>query len=105
MNNEEFLHILALVNTEGIGDVLAKKLITHFGSASAVFSAKKQDLLNISGIGNSIISDLKNKNIFTQAEQEIEFINSNNIEYFYFKNDDYPTYLNHCYDAPILLFK
>lgn len=105
MNKEEFLHILALVNADGIGDVMAKKLISHFGSAVAIFSAKKQHLLKISGVGTSMIAALTNKNIFTKAEEEIEFINSNNIEYFYFKNDDYPTYLNHCYDAPLLLFK
>ena len=105
MNNEEFLHILALVNADGIGDVMAKKLISHFGSAAAIFSAKKQHLLQISGVGTSMIAALTNKSIFKKAEQEIEFINSNNIEYFYFKNDDYPTYLNHCYDAPLLLFR
>ena len=105
MNNEEFLHILALVNADGIGDVMAKKLISHFGSAKAVFSTKKQHLLKISGVGTSMIAALTNKDIFTKAEREIEFINSNHIEYFYFKNDDYPSYLNHCYDAPILLFK
>ena len=105
MNNKEFLHILALLHADGIGDVMAKKLISHFGNAVAIFSANKQHLLKLPGVGTSIISALKNKNIFIKAEQEIEFINSNNIEYFYFKNDDYPPYLNHCYDAPILLFK
>jgi DNA processing protein len=105
LNNEEFLNILALLNTDGIGDVMAKKLISHFGNAAGIFAAKKHQLLKISGIGTSMIAALKNKNNFTKAEQEIEFINSNNIEYFYFKNDDYPSYLNHCYDAPILLFK
>ena len=105
LNKEEFLHILALLNADGIGDVMAKKLISHFGSAVGIFAAKKQQLLKISGVGTSMINALTNKNIFTKAEQEIEFINSNNIEYFYFKNDDYPPYLNHCYDAPILLFK
>ena len=105
LNKEEFLHILALLNADGIGDVMAKKLISHFGNAVGIFAAKKQQLLKISGVGISMINALTNKNIFTKAEQEIEFINSNNIEYFYFKNDDYPPYLNHCYDAPILLFK
>jgi DNA processing protein len=105
LNEEEFLNILALVRADGIGDVMAKKLITHFGSPEAVFSAKKRDLLQISGVGNSIISALSNKDIFVKSEQEIEFIKANNIECLYFKNINYPAYLNHCYDAPILLFK
>lgn len=105
MKQEELRYVLALINTEGIGDVLAKKLITHFGSASAVFLQSKQNLLKISGIGNSIISALNNKNNFARAEQEIEFITKNKIDYFYFKDANYPSYLTHCYDSPVLLFK
>jgi len=105
LKNEELLYILALLNTEGVGDVMAKKLIAHFGSASTIFSQKKGTLLKISGIGNSIISALKDKNNFSRAEQEIKFINENNINYSYFQDDDYPIYLNHCFDAPVLFFQ
>jgi DNA processing protein len=105
LKKEELLHILALLNTDGIGDVMAKKLIAHFGSATAIFSQKKQTLLKLSGIGSSIFSALKNKSNFTRAEKEIEFINANNIQYSYFKDNDYPIYLNQCFDAPVLFFK
>jgi len=103
--NEELLHVLALINTDGVGDVMAKKLIANFGSATNIFSAKKQQLLNVQGIGNSIISALSDKTTFIKAEKEIEFIKTNNIQYSYFKDDDYPTYLKHCFDAPLLFFK
>jgi len=105
LNKEELLHVLALVNADGIGDIIAKKLIMHFGNATDIFSAKKQDLLRISGVGTSLISTLSEKDNFNKAEKEIEFMDSNNIECFYFKNDDYPAYLKHCFDAPLLLFK
>ncbi len=105
MNNEELYHVLALLHTEGIGDVMAKKLITHFGSATAVFSAKKQQLLAVSGIGTSIFSALKAKQNFAKATQEIAFINANGIQYYYFKDTHYPAYLKHCFDAPVLLFR
>ena len=105
MEKEELLHILALLNSEGVGDVLAKKLITQFGSATAVFSQKNQTLSKIAGIGVVTIRALKDKNNFIRAEQEIDFINKNNIEYSYFKEEAYPTYLKHCFDAPVLFFK
>ncbi len=105
LKNEELLHVLALLNTDGIGDVLAKKMIAHFGSATAVFSQRKQNLLKISGIGSSIIFALANTANFKRAEKEIEFINANDIHYFYFKDANYPTYLKHCFDAPVLLFQ
>lgn len=105
LNNKELLHILALLNTDGIGDVMAKKLIAQFGSASAIFSQSKRELLKTSGIGNSIISALTIKKNFIRAEKEIEFMNTNNIQYSYFKDSNYPTYLNHCFDGPVLIFK
>ena len=105
LKNEELLHILALLNTDGIGDVMAKKLIAHFGSATAIFSQKKQALLKISGIGSLIIAALRDKNNFARAQQEIEFIQDNNIQYSYFQDNDYPVYLNQCFDAPVLFFK
>lgn len=105
MDNQELLYILTLLHTEGIGDVVAKKLIAQFGSAAAIFSANKQQLLKVSGIGSSIINSLKDKNTRLRAEQEIEFINTYNIGYTYFKDTNYPSYLKHCFDAPVLLFQ
>jgi len=105
LKNEELLNLLALINANGIGDVMAKKLISHCGSASEIFSENKQTLAKIPGVGTAIIYALKNKSIFTRAEQEIEFINTHNIQYSYFQDSDYPQYLKHCFDAPILFFK
>ena len=105
LNTEDLFHLLALLNTDGIGDVLAKKLIVHFGSATTIFSAKKQQLLQISGIGSSIITALKSATNFDRAKQELDFIKVNNIQYSYFKDADYPAYLKHCFDAPVLFFK
>lgn len=105
MKNQELLNLLALINAEGIGDVLAKKLISYCGSASAVFSEKKQSLAKIPGVGTSITYNLKNKTNFERAFQEIEYIDKNSIQFSYFKDDDYPNYLKHCFDAPVLFFK
>ena len=105
LKTEELLHILALLNVEGIGDVLAKKLISHFGSASEVFSTKKQNLQQVSGIGNSIIRALADKRHLLRAEEELKFIAANQIKCLYFQDKNYPEYLKHCYDAPVLLFQ
>ena len=105
MKHEELLHLLALINADGIGDVVAKKLISHCGSAIAIFKEKKQSLEKIQGIGTSITYALKDKTTFERAAKEIEFITKNNIEYSYFQDDDYPNYLKHCFDSPVLFFK
>ena len=105
MKHEELLHLLALINADGIGDVVAKKLISHCGSAIAIFKEKKQSLEKIQGIGTSITYALKDKTTFERAAKEIEFITKNNIEYSYVLEDDYPQNLKYCIDGPILFFK
>lgn len=40
MNQTELYHLLALLKIEGVGDIVAKKLINHCGSAENVFNAK-----------------------------------------------------------------
>lgn len=105
MKHEKLLNLLALINANGIGDVMAKKLISHCGSATQIFTEKRQALSKISGVGSAIIYALKDKTIFTRAEKEIEFINTHKIQYSYFQDDDYPVYLKHCFDAPIFFFK
>ena len=44
---DELVAILRLQHVPNIGDVLAKKLISHCGSPSAIFEDKKQNLLKI----------------------------------------------------------
>ena len=105
MNKDELLYILALQKTKGIGDIIAKKLITTLGSASAVYQEKPQNIKKLNGIGTIILANLKDKNPLKQAEKEMEFIIKNNIKTFYFLDDDYPLKLKYCIDGPILYFQ
>ena len=42
MTDTELFNVLALTRVEGVGDIVAKRLINHIGSAEAVFKAKKK---------------------------------------------------------------
>ncbi len=105
MTENNLLSVLALQHVTNIGDITAKKLISHCGSAEAVFKEKKHNLLKIEGIGNLIINDLFEPIHFKAAEEELHFINSNNISCLYFNEEDYPDKLMHCIDGPVLLFQ
>ena len=104
MNSTELFNILALLKVEGVGDIVAKKLINHCGSAENVFKSNFQALKSIDGIGTVLIRNLKNKAIFEKAEQELRFIEKEKITVLYYQNDDYPNKLKHCIDGPVLLF-
>jgi DNA processing protein len=104
MNEQELFSLLALQKVELVGDVVAKKLLNHFESASDIFQAKANKLTSIDGIGSVLIKNLKDKSVFHKAEAELKFIQENEIDVHYFKEKSYPEKLKHCFDAPILMF-
>lgn len=104
MTDSELLNILALMRVEGVGDIVAKRLINHLGSAEAVFGAKKSQITAIEGIGEVVYNSLKGANTFKLAEAELKFIQDNTIRPLYYQEKNYPDRLKHCIDGPVLLF-
>jgi DNA processing protein len=104
MNETELYYLLALQKVESVGDIVAKKLLTHCGDAAAIFNTKSSQLTSIEGIGSTLISKLKNKSIFAKAEAELKYISNNGINVSYFQDKAYPERLKHCIDGPLLLF-
>lgn len=104
MTTSELYYTLALLQVEGVGDIVAKKLIHHCGSAEKVFDTKKNKLLAIDGIGEILLKKLSGKHIFDTAQKELDFIEKENITFHSFLDDDYPERLKHCVDGPAVLF-
>ncbi len=104
MNTTDLFYTLALMQVEGVGDIVAKKLINHCGSAEKVFLEKKPKLAMIEGIGQAVIRNLKNKTAFERAEKEVRFVELHNISYCSYQQEPYPNRLKHCLDGPVLLF-
>ncbi len=104
MNEQELFYLLALQRVEGVGDIIAKKLLTHLGTAEAVFKAKSSQLASIDGIGTILLKNFKDQSVFAKAESELQFIASNQINATTFHDIDYPERLKHCFDSPLVLF-
>lgn len=105
MSTDDYYYLLALSRVEGIGDVIAKKLIRHCGNAEAVFKEKNGSLLKIQSVGASLIKALKEKSVFERTEKELKFIDKNSIEVVSFYDNHYPNRLKECFDAPLVLFQ
>lgn len=104
MNEEELKYQIAITLLEGIGAIGAKKLIAYCGGAEAVFKEKKQALLKIPNIGKKAANTISKSVVFTEAEEEINYIVKNNITPHFFLNKSYPQRLVHCEDGPIMLY-
>lgn len=94
MEASELFYTLALLKVEGVGDIMAKKLMNHCGSAEAVFKTKTQQLAAIDGVGTMLLKNLKDQSVFDKANKELEFIQNNSINVSYFQNENYRTNSN-----------
>lgn len=104
MSEQDLFYLLALLKVEGVGDIMAKKLLTHFGKAETVFTTKTNQIAAIDGVGSVLLKNLKDKSIFEKASNELDFIKSNNIKVSFFQDENYPERLKHCFDSPVLIF-
>lgn len=102
--HNELLYQLALTLVPQIGDVQAKILVQHFGSAKAIFNASLFMLEKLEGIGTIRARAIKSFHDFDAAEAELRFIEKGNITPLFLSDAAYPKRLLHCYDAPTLLF-
>lgn len=104
MTDQELFYLLALQKVEGVGDIMAKKMLTHCGNAEAVFKSKSSQIALIDGVGTVLIKNMKDPGIFEKADQELKFIRNNKIDVSFFQNESYPDRLKHCIDSPVLIF-
>lgn len=101
----ELPYQIALTLLGGVGDVNAKNLLAYCGSASEVFKQKKAHLLKIPGIGElTAKSVVSGKDVLNRAEEELRFIEKENIHPLFFSDDTYPRRLKQCNDSPVMLY-
>ena len=103
MLSPHLLYQLALTVIPGIGPVQARILLQHC-DADEIFYAKKSFLEKIEGIGPSRAAAITAFRDFTMLENEIRFIERQQIQPLFITDADYPKRLLNCYDSPVLLF-
>ncbi|WP_378185999.1 DNA-processing protein DprA [Aquimarina sp. W85] len=104
MNDTEKLALLTLKKVPNLGDSSIKKMIRTIGSADEVLKEKKANLLKIDGIGTTKVKDIHDVKCYRAAENELSFVEKNNIQLITYLDDDYPDKLKHCIDGPVILF-
>ena len=104
MTEQDLFYLLALLRVEGVGDIMAKKLLANFGKAENIFKAKNSQIAAVDGVGAVLLKNLKDKTVFEKASQELKFIDQNDIKTSFFQEEHYPERLKHCIGAPVLIF-
>lgn len=107
--SEEEKALLILSCTEKLGPATARGLIEHFGSATAVLNASPHALQTAPGMGSTLLRTLKSGNATKVAEEEYLLLKElaekgHNITPIFTGSEQYPDYLDHCFDAPLILY-
>ena len=97
-------HKIALGLIPRIGDINARKLVSHFGSVEAVFQESYRNLIKIPGIGTGIAGSITDKSYLEIAEKEAEYVSRNKIKTYFYLDNDYPFRLRQCDDSPVVFF-
>jgi len=97
-------HKIALGLIPRIGDINARKLVSHFGSVEAVFHEPYRNLVKIPGIGSGLAKYISNRTYLETAEKEAEYVTKNRIKTFFYLDSDYPYRLRQCDDSPVVFF-
>ena len=88
--NDDLLYLIALKKIPLVGDITAKKLIAHFGSAKNIFAQRRSSLEKVMGIGSKITQNILSSQYLQEAEKELFFAEKHGMWiaiYSYTKND------------------
>lgn len=100
---EERAHLCALNRIFGFEPKIAHALLSHFGSASEVFSIKEKDMDMILGPYSRYRKSLHASAVEKEAK-ELEKLAEKGISFLGWNEDAYPDLLRQCEDAPVGLY-
>ncbi len=101
---KDLLYKIALTKIPLVGAVTAKNLVSYCGGVRDVFEARRKDLLKIPGIGRQVAMNVLSKTALEEAEQEMLFLEKNEITPLFYLDKNFPQRLSPLYDSPILLY-
>ena len=104
MSDIQLMHKIALGLIPRIGDINARKLVSHFGCVEAIFHEPYRNLIKIPGIGTGIAKYISDRSYLDTAEKEADYVTKNNIRTFFYLDSDYPFRLRQCDDSPVVFF-
>lgn len=104
MNNTNIIHQIGLTFLKGIGPRKASQLVSKLGSIEAVFCEKLGDIQGLTGINTPVLIKMQRDQALKLAEDQLNFIQKNNVSTHFYLDSNYPRRLKQCIDAPLLLY-
>lgn len=101
---DEQIYTLALTRIPGLGLTGAYNLLRAMGTAGNIFRNRKNLPELIPGVSEKLVKALDCPEAFRRAEEELRFAEENSIACLTINDEQYPSRLRECEDAPLALF-
>ncbi len=89
---------------KGLGSRKKLKLIEIYNNPEIIYNLKREDLLNIEGIGEETANNIITSRNQKLLDYHISYMMKNNIDIINFNQKEYPNILKKIYDLPISLY-
>lgn len=89
---------------KGLGNKRKQKLLKIYKNPQKIYYLKKEELMNICGIGEQIVDKILDRSIKNVVNKYIEYMENNNIDIITIMDENYPQNLKQIYDPPIILY-
>jgi len=107
VEDQKWIHRIALSMLKGIGPVNARNLVAYCGGVDTIFTDRKlkNTLEKIPGIGPKLIGSITDKKIIPLAEKQLVYVQKHKLRMlFYLDRDTYPKRMHECVDSPVLMY-
>jgi DNA processing protein len=104
MSNDDIRDYLRLALTPGIGGVLFRALVDHFGSAEAALGASEAEIGRVAGFGKVRAAEVARAREAVEVDAEIEKAAARGVKIVTFASPDYPVALSYLAGPPPVLY-
>lgn len=89
---------------KNLGSIKKQHLLKRFKNPKAIFYASELELLEINGIGDSVVKNIFESKNIKILNKHIDYLQKNNIDVITIEDEEYPKILKNIYDYPISLY-
>jgi len=101
---EKLLPWFYLKSIPGVGNLLFKRLITHFKTPERVLGASLEELSQIEGVTARLAANIRDHQVSAEIKRELNRVNQNGIQVVTYANPAYPPLLREIPDPPPYLY-
>ncbi|MBM3918646.1 MAG: DNA-protecting protein DprA [Sphingomonadales bacterium] len=101
---KEIVCLMSLLEVEGVGCTLARKIVETLGSASAAFGSERRFLHTVDGVGHKTAVAIQSFKDFGRMEFMLQRQLKMGAKVYPYNHPEFPARLRQCPDHPLLLF-